>query len=369
MPNTSKVTREPKLKAASWVVRAVGEPMELEERVLEPCCGQVTVEVAGCGVCHTDLGFFYDGVPTRHPLPLTLGHEISGRVVAAGAGDEAWVGRDVIVPAVIPCGRCAACVAGQGSICPDQIFPGNDVHGGFASHVCVPAEGLCPVPDLTDRAHNPHGIELATLSVIADAVSTPYQALLRADVRPGDLAVFVGAGGVGGFGVQLAAALGAHVVAIDVDQARLDALAEHGAELRLSAREHDFKALKRAVADFAKGHAIPSWRQRVFETSGTTAGQETAFGLLGRGGFLGVVGYTPEKATLRLSNLMALDATARGNWGCLPEHYPAILELVLAGKVRLEPFVEQRPLSSINETFAAVHAHEVSRRVILVPQS
>jgi len=357
------------MKIASWTVREVGAPMALEERELAPGAGEVAVEVAGCGVCHTDLGFYYDGVPTRHALPLTLGHEVSGRVVEAGPGAESWLGRQVVVPAVIPCGTCAACRADQGSICPAQIFPGNDVHGGFGSHVVVPAAGLCPVPDLADRAHNPHGLALSTLSVIADAVSTPYQAILRSGLRPGDLAVFVGAGGVGGFGVQLAAALGAHVVAIDVDQGRLDALAEHGAHLRLSAAELDFKAQKRAVADFAAEHGVPSWHQRIFETSGTTAGQQTAFGLLGRGGFLAVVGYTPDKVTLRLSNLMALDATARGNWGCLPKHYPAILSLVLAGKVRIEPFVEQRPLSTINETFAAVRAHELSRRVILTPES
>jgi len=357
------------MKIRAWTVREVGAEMALEEREVVPRAGEVTVAVAGCGVCHTDLGFVYDGVPTRHPLPLTLGHEISGRVVEAGSDARAWVGRDVVVPAVIPCGACAACRAGEGSICPQQIFPGNDVHGGFATHVVVPAAGLCPVPDLSDRAANPHGLDLATLSVIADAVSTPYQAILRSGLAPGDLAVFVGVGGVGGFGVQLAAALDARVVAIDVDAGRLEALAEHGAHLRLSAAELDFKAIKRAVAAFADEHGIPSWRQRVFETSGTPAGQATAFGLLGRGGFLGVVGYTPAKVELRLSNLMALDATARGNWGCLPEHYPAILARVLAGDVRLEPFVEKRPLSSINETFAAVHARGVPRRVILTPES
>jgi len=58
----------------------------------------------------------------------------------------------------------------------------------------------------------------------------------------------------------------------------------------------------------------------------------------------------------------------RGNWGCLPAHYPAIVELVLAGEIQLLPFVEQRPLSTINEAFAAVHARDVSRRVILTPE-
>ena len=72
---------------------------------------------------------------------------------------------------------------------------------------------------------------------------------------------------------------------------------------------------------------------------------------------------------IRLSNLMALDAVAAGNWGCLPEHYPAVLDLVLAGRVALEPFVEYRPMSSINESFADIHARRISRRLILLPES
>lgn len=357
------------MKIAAWMFREPGAPMVLEEREEAPGSGEVLVEVSGCGVCHTDLGFVYDGVPTRHPLPLALGHEVSGTVVQGGAGAEAWEGKAVVVPAVIPCGSCAACRAGQGSICDAQIFPGNDVHGGFATHLRVPAVGLCPVPRLDDPATNPAGLDLSALSVIADAVSTPYQALLRSGLERGDLAVFVGVGGVGGFGVQLASAMGAHVVAIDVAASKLEALAGCGVELALDASELDFRALKKAVKEHAATHEIPSWRWRVFETSGTTAGQATAFGLLGKASYLGVVGYTPKKLELRLSNLMALDATARGNWGCLPEHYPAVVELALRGEVKLEPFVERRPLSSINETFAAVHAHEVARRVILTPDA
>ncbi len=357
------------MKIESWMVREVGQPMALLEREEAPGKGEVLIEVAGCGVCHTDLGFFFDAVPTRHPFPLTLGHEISGRVVEAGAGAESWVGREVIVPAVIPCGRCRACKAGEGSICPDQVFPGNDVHGGFGSHVCVPAFGLCPVPDLRDPAINVSGLDLAALSVIADAVSTPYQAILRSDLRAGDLAVFVGVGGVGGFGVQIAAAQGAHVVAIDVDPGKLEALSSCGVGLSLCASDLDFRALKKSIQSFAAEHDVPSWRWRIFETSGTPAGQGTAFGLLGKGSFLAVVGYTPKKVELRLSNLMALDATARGNWGCLPEHYPAILELVLQNRIQLAPFIEQRPLSSINDMFSAVHARDVARRVILTPES
>jgi 6-hydroxycyclohex-1-ene-1-carbonyl-CoA dehydrogenase len=342
--------------------------MVLEEREERPEAGEALVEVAGCGVCHTDLGFYYDGVPTRHGFPLTLGHEVSGTVVEAGEGATDWMGKQVVVPAVTPCGTCPACQSGHGRICPKQIFPGSDVHGGFASHLRIPAHGLCPVPNLDDPGVNPDGISLAALSVIADAVSTPYQAIVRSGLEAGDLAVFVGAGGIGGFGVQVAAATGAHVVAIDVSQERLDLMAEHGAELTIRADEVDFKALRGAIKGVSKEHGIPTYRHKIFETSGTDVGQSTAFGLVGHGAYLSVVGFTPKKVEIRLSNLMAFDATAEGVWGCLPELYPPIVDLVLSGKLALDPFIEFRPLTAINDVFADLHAGKISRRVILTPE-
>ncbi len=319
------------------------------------------VQVAGCGVCHTDVGFAFDGVPTRHPLPLVLGHEIAGRVVAAGERASAWLGKNVLVPAVIPCGACAACRAGRATICSQQFMPGNDGDGGFATHTRVPARGLCPIPDKL-----PAGLTLEMLSVVADAVTTPFEAIRRAEVSADDVAVFVGVGGVGGFGVQIAAARGAAVAAIDTDPERLELAARHGASLTLDAKA-GFKDLKSAVRSFAKQSARRNVGLKIFETSGTPAGQATAFGLLEPGSYLAVVGFTPEKIELRLSNLMALDATARGNWGCPPEHYPAALQLVLDGKVALKPYIERHPLAEAAKVFEEVAQRRIKRRAILVP--
>jgi 6-hydroxycyclohex-1-ene-1-carbonyl-CoA dehydrogenase len=351
------------------MVESTGQPMTLQDREDVPKEGEVLVEVRGCGVCHTDLGFYYEGIPTRHPMPLTLGHEVAGQVIEAGRGAEEWVGRAVVIPAVIPCETCDACTSGHGSVCPNQIFPGNDVHGGFGSHLTVPARGLCRVPDLDDPLQNADRLELADLSVIADAISTPYQAIARSGLQAGDLAIFVGVGGVGGFGVQIAASLGAHVVAIDVDPDRLDLISRYGASLALRSGDMSFKELRAAVRSFAGERQVPSWRHAIFETSGSASGQATAFGLVGHGAHLSIVGFTPAKVEVRLSNLMAFDATAQGNWGCLPEHYPKVLELVLSGAVAVRPFVERRPLDTINETFSDLHEHRVSQRVILVPES
>ena len=349
--------------AYGFRLSGVGQRLELHEfPVLEPGPDQVLVKVAGCGVCHTDIGYAFDGVPTRHPLPLVLGHEIVGRVVAAGERVSRWQGQTVIVPAVIPCGECPACKAGRATICRKQFMPGNDGDGGFATHVVVPGRGLCPVPD-----HLPGGIPLAALSVVADAVTTPFEAIRRAQLGPDDVAVFTGVGGIGGFGVQIAAALGAAVVAIDIDRERLELAAQHGASLTLDASQMNEKDLKSAVRSFVKQSGRSGIGLKIFETSGTTAGQTTAFSLLDHGGYLAVIGYSPKPLEIRLSNLMAFDATARGNWGCPPEQYPGALSLVLQGKIKLAPFIEEHSLKDAPEVLEAVHRHAIRRRAILVP--
>ncbi len=359
-----------------WQMATPGAPLERVETGIPPLeAGQVLIQVAGCGLCHTDLGFYYDGVRTRSPLPLTLGHEISGVVVATGEGAEELAGRSVIVPAVLPCGECELCRSGHGTICRAQVMPGNDSHGGFASHVVVPARGLATVD--APAVDGPSGAEgdtigasgctLADLAVVADAVTTPYQAIHRARVREGDLVIVIGLGGVGGFAVQIAAARGARVVGFDLDPARMERLGKYGLSLGLDPRQGDARSLRKEVSRFAREEGLPPVRWKIFECSGSAAGQALAFGLLVHGAYLSVVGYTMETVELRLSNLMAFDAKAAGNWGCLPELYPEALELVLSGRVQVAPFVERHPLDEIQSVFEAAHAHRYDRRPILVP--
>jgi 6-hydroxycyclohex-1-ene-1-carbonyl-CoA dehydrogenase len=349
--------------AYGFQLKAPNTPLQrCELPVLDPGPDELVVQVAGCGVCHTDVGFAFDGVPTRHSLPLILGHEISGRVVAAGEKASSWLGRSVIVPAVIPCESCPACREGRATSCRQQFMPGNDGDGGFASHVLVPSRGLCAVPEPL-----PSGLTLEMLSVVADAVTTPYEAIRRSGLGREDVAVIVGVGGVGGFGVQIAAALGAAVVAVDVDRERLDLAARHGAGLILDASSTDLKGLKADVRSFSKESARKGIGLKIFEMSGTPAGQTTAFGLLDHGAYLAVVGFTPKAVELRLSNLMAFDATARGNWGCPPDQYPAALQLVLEGKVALAPYIEMHALEEAPAILEAVAKHAIRRRVILRP--
>ena len=348
-----------------WMMMGKGEPLvPVKIDALTPGPDDVVVEIAGCGVCHTDLGYYYDGVRTKHELPLTLGHEISGHVVDTGANARWWIDRAVIVPAVIPCGHCDVCRRGKATICPNQKMPGNDIHGGFATHIVVPAQGLCNVDEHQLKSS---GIDLADLSVIADAVTTPYQAVTQAGVAKGDLVVVNGVGGVGGYAAQIATAFEATVVAVDVNDDKLKAISGKGAAATLNAREMSPRDLKAAVTSFAKERRLRQTEWIIFECSGTRAGQETAFSLLNPGATLCIVGFTMDKVEIRLSNLMAYHARAIGNWGCPPELYPKALELVLDGRIKVTPFVEKYPLSEINQVFEAAHAGALQRRAVLVP--
>jgi 6-hydroxycyclohex-1-ene-1-carbonyl-CoA dehydrogenase len=321
--------------------------------------GDALVEVAGCGLCHTDLSFLYGGVPTRKALPLTLGHEISGTVVAAGERAAHLVGKAVVVPAVMPCGACDLCRAGRGNACRNQVMPGNDIDGGFASHVVVPSRLLC--------AFDPGRFEVWELAILADAVSTPYQSLVRAGVGPGDVVVVLGVGGIGTYAVQIAAAFGATVIAVDVDSAKLERIRQYGAAAVVDAASLEPIGVRDEVRRAAKALGLPRERWKVFEMTGTAAGQLVAWDLLTFAGTTAFVGFTTDKVSVRLGNLMAFDATAFGNWGCLPELYEPALELILAGRIQVRPFIRRFPLDEINAVLAKARSHELRERAVLCP--
>ena len=324
--------------------------------------GEVLVEISGCGVCHTDLGYFYDGVPTVSKPPLTLGHEISGTVVA---GDEAWIGKEVIIPAVMPCRQCILCKTRRGNRCLNQKMPGNSLglYGGFSSHIPVPSIDLCEVKERGD-------IPLPHLAVVADAGTTPYQATKKADLQPGDHVVVIGiTGGVGQYMGQVAKALGAKtVIGIARNPEKLQRALKYGADFVINSTDKDAKSISKEFRGLCKENGLPNFGWKIFEITGVKAGQEIGLALLGFTGKLIVVGFGLAKTEYAMGRLMAFDADILGTWGCLPEYYPAVLDMVLKKKIDIGPFVETRPMSSITETFEEVHkAGSPAKRIVLTP--
>ncbi len=338
-----------------------GKLEKTEIPVPELAPGEVLVEVAGCGVCHTDLGYFYDGVPTVSKPPLTLGHEISGTVVA---GDDAWVGKEVIIPAVMPCRQCILCKTGRGNRCLAQKMPGNSLglYGGFSSHIPVPAVDLCEVKDRGD-------IPLSHLAVVADAATTPYQAAKRADLQPGDNVVVIGiTGGVGQYVGQITKALGANtVVGIARNKEKLERALNFGADFCINSTDKDARTISKEFRGYCKENGLPNTGWKIFEVTGAKAGQEIALTLLSFTGKLIVVGFGMAKVEYAIGRLMAFDAEIIGTWGCLPEYYPIVLGMVLGGKINMEEFVETRAMSTIAETFAEAHKTPPMKRIVLTP--
>lgn len=320
---------------------------------------EVLVKVAGCGVCHTDISFWYYGVKTRHDLPLTLGHEISGTVVG---GPESWLGKNVIIPAVIPCGQCELCKKGRGNICQNQLMPGNDFDGGFASHIKVPYQYLCVLSDDIFKKTS-----LSKLAVIADAVTTPYQVIKKSGLQAGDFAIVIGVGGVGIYCALLAKIFGAKVLALDINDKKLSTAKENGIDATLNIKDLDIKTIKSNIKETAKSLGVSKYCWKIYEISGTKAGQELAYALVSIASTLSIVGFTLDKTEVRLSNLMAFDAQVIGTWGCKPELYPEVVELVNSEKLNVDNFVETFPLSKINEVFKNTLEHKYEKRSILVP--
>lgn len=346
-------------KETGEVVSGKLEMKKIPVPELEP--GEVLVEVAGCGVCHTDLGYFYDGVPTVNKPPLILGHEISGTVVG---GDEGWIGKEVLIPAVMPCRTCYLCKTRRGNRCLNQKMPGNSlgIYGGFSSHIPVPSIDLC---EIKNRGKMP----LSHLSVVADAATTPFQAAKRAALNLGDNVVVIGIGGVGQYMVQEAKALGAGtVVAVDIIDERLQRMRSYGADYVINAKGMRPKEVSNELRDIRKRNGLPGYGWKIFEVTGTKPGQEIALELLSFTGKLILIGFGLQKVEYSISRLMAFDAEIIGTWGCLPEYYPLVLGMVLSGKIALEPFVQTRPMRNIAEIFEEIHTKgSPEQRVVLEP--
>lgn len=333
-----------------------GKPLEVTEvHTPEPGAGEVLVKVAACGVCHTDLHYLDHNVPTFKPPPMILGHEPSGIVAGVGAGVKNFKeGDEVLLPAVLTCGHCYNCRIGRENICDNMVMFGNHVDGAYAEYVISPAK---------DTLHIPKGVPLVEGSVIADAVSTPYHAVVnRGQVKAGDNVVVFGCGGVGINVVQVAAAVGASVIAVDIIPEKLEMAKNFGAQAVLNAKEEE--RIDKTVKKLTGGGADVA-----FEVIGNPATIQQAFACIRKGGRCVVVGYTHKNVELPASKIMFFEQEVIGSLGCRPVDYPKILEMARTGKIKVKELVTGRfSLDQINDAFNLLRSGDPGViRSIIVP--
>jgi 6-hydroxycyclohex-1-ene-1-carbonyl-CoA dehydrogenase len=330
-----------------------GQPLRVEEVPRPaPGPGEVLVQVAGCGVCHTDLHYLDHGVKTFAPPPLILGHEAAGVVAALGAGVVGRaVGDRVLVPAVVACGQCEACRRGRENICDGLRMFGNNIPGGYAEYLVAPAKDCIPMPP---------EIPLEEGSIIADAISTPYHAVKnRGRVRPGEWVAVFGCGGLGMNLIQCAVAFGGRVVAVDVNPQKLETAERLGASAVFNPRDVDRvdKAVKKATAG---GVDV------AFEAIGKPETIRSAFDSVRRGGRLCQVGFCAEEVPLSTAKIMYYEIEVIGSLGCPTVEYPGLIDLVRRGRIQVESMVTAKfPLEDINDAFDLLRRGEGLRSVVL----
>ncbi|MFV1987204.1 MAG: zinc-binding dehydrogenase [Gemmatimonadota bacterium] len=338
------------MKAA--IFHGSGKPLTVEDvPAPEPSADEVLIRVAGCGVCHTDLHYLDHGTPTFKAPPMILGHEVSGVIEEAGSDTDGFAPGDrVLAAAVLSCGTCEACRIGRENICENSVMLGNHTDGGYAELIAVRAK---------DVFHLPEEIPLVEGSVIADAITTPYHAVVnRGRVTPGDRVVVVGCGGVGLNVIQMAVAVGASVIAVDIAESRLEWAERLGATAVIDsgAVERVDKEVRRLTGGGA--HVA-------FEVVGKASTQETALSCLRTGGRLVLVGYSPEKMSLNAGRVMFREMEVVGSLGCRPVDYPRVIEMVRQGRVRVTDLVTHRyALDDIADAFDAARAGVGIRGVV-----
>jgi len=314
---------------------------------------EILVKVAACGVCHTDLHYIEHGVATFKKPPVVLGHEASGVVEEVGSSATRLAkGQRVLIPAVLTCGACRYCRMGRENICSNMKMLGNHIDGAYAEYVAVPAKDVLNLPE---------SIPLTEACIIADAISTPYHAVKnRARVKPGDTVVVIGCGGVGINAVQLASAAGGYVIAVDVNERKLNWAMEFGAAETINASKVD-RVSKEVKKRTGGGADI------AMEVIGNPRTIEEAFESVRIGGRVCVVGYTHEAISVVAGKIMFKEMEIVGSLGCRPLDYVPLIRMVEQGKVELKRLVTHRfALKDLSKAFE-VMKEGVSLRSIVIP--
>jgi S-(hydroxymethyl)glutathione dehydrogenase/alcohol dehydrogenase len=359
------------------VLEAPGKQLAVETiPVPRPGRGELLVQVAACGVCHTDLHVIKGEV--AFPTPAVLGHEISGTVAELGEGVAGLEAGDrVIGTFIMPCGECGACLRGRDDLC-ERFFAQNRLRGtlydgttrlaradgsplamysmaGLAEFAVVPANALFPLPS---RVSSDEG------AILGCAAMTAFGAVRNAaGLQLGERVAVVATGGVGSMIVQLARAQGAvQVVAVDVGEEKLSAARALGAT---------------DSVDASAGDPV----ERVLELTG--GGVDVAFEVLGReetflqalamlrdGGRLVAVGITPAdaRAPIDVTRLVRRGLRIVGSYGARPRtDMPALLALVERGVVDPGGAVTRRfPLEEAQAAYEALDRREIVGRAVVV---
>jgi len=353
------------------ISRKKGAPVELVDFVVpDPGPGEAVVDIAACGVCHTDLTYREGGINDEYPF--LLGHEAAGTVEAVGPGVTSVAPGDfVILNWRAVCGQCRACKRGRPQLCFDtfnaaqkmtltdgtELTPALGI-GAFADKTLVAAGQCTKVDPQVDPA-------------VAGLLGCGVMAGLGAAINTGgltrdDTVAVIGCGGVGDAAVAGAALVGARrIIAVDTDNTKLDWARRFGATHTVNAREFD---VVKTIQDLTDGFGVDV----VIDAVGRPETWTQAFYARDLAGTVVLVGVpTPDmRLDMPLVDFFSRGGALKSSWygDCLPERdFPTLVDLHLQGRLPLDQFVSERiGLHDVEEALHRMHDGTVLRSVVVL---
>ncbi len=332
------------MKAA--VLHQPSAPLIIEERdVPSPGPGEILLKVKACGVCHTDL-HLAAGEWRLPKLPLILGHEAAGVVEAVGAGVSNFKKGDRAgVPWIYStCGTCEFCTSDREPLCPSIVVTGFMVDGGYAEYIKVPAAYAVAIPA---------GLSFVDAAPLYCAGLTPYRALKISGARVGDTVVVWGAGGLGHYAVQIAKAMGARVIAVDIAPEKLDLARQLGADVVVDASQ---PKPERAIRDLGGAHVV-------LNLAPTAQAITQCFEALRRAGTLVLVGMPPGDFALPIQRSVAKGVRILTSAVGTRQDLREVLALAAAGKIK--SVASTCRLEEINDIFDRMREGKVAGRSVV----
>ena len=352
------------MRMRSFQVCQCGAPLQMNEaEAPKPQGTQVLLKMLAAGVCHSDLhiwdGYYEIGGGKKLmladrgiKLPLTMGHENVGEVVAVGPDAKGVKVGDVrLVNPWMGCGECKVCKRGDENLCLKPQNVGVFSQGGYATHMLVPSHRhLFDIGKLTPQQAAP----------LACSGVTAYSALKKVEATLKDEpVVIIGAGGVGLMGVTLARKMGAKdVIIVDIDAGKRDAAMKAGATAAVDGGAAD------AAAQIQKATGGGAWAVIDFVGSGQTV--NLAVASITKGGSIVVVGLFGGDVTVPTPYLPLRAMTLRGSYVGSQTDIAELLELV--NRTGMPPVpIHTRPLEDVNDALNDLRAGKVTGRVVLTP--
>ncbi|GAE34333.1 alcohol dehydrogenase AdhP [Halalkalibacter akibai] len=334
------------MKAA--VVNQHKQKLEIKEMQIPTINrGEVLVKIEACGVCHTDLHAAHGDWPVKPKLPLIPGHEGVGIVTEIGEDvTNIKVGDRVGIPWLYSaCGECEYCLTGRETLCHDQENGGYSVDGGYAEYCKAPANYVAKIPENVDP------VEIAP---ILCAGVTTYKALKVSEAKPGDWVAIYGIGGLGHVALQYAKAMGFNVIAVDIQDDKLELAKQLGADHTINGLNTDPGL---AITEFVGGV------QAAISVAVTKKAFEQAYQSVKRGGTLVVVGLPHDDLPIPIFDTVLNGVTVRGSIVGTRKDMQEALEFAAQGKVKTN--IETAPLDSINEVFERMEQGKINGRIVL----